>query len=102
MKRGSVVFTKPRLVADLEIGDVITYPLPSGSKSTLITRRIVDIKAGEIWTSSDRTGAVDPWTIRPGEPSQARAVVDLPYAGYAYDALTNGTERLRHAFSFLH
>lgn len=60
INRGSVVFTRPLLVADLEIGDVVTYPDPTASQGTLITRRIVDIRAGEIWTSSDRTGAIDP------------------------------------------
>ena len=29
MGRGSAVFTKPLPVADLEIGDVITYPVPT-------------------------------------------------------------------------
>lgn len=100
MGRGSVVFTRPLLTADLEIGDVITYPRPSGSGSTMITRRVVDIQAGEIWTSRDRDGAIDPWTISPGQVTQARAVADLPYAGYVYDAVSRGAEGLRQALSF--
>lgn len=104
MGRGSVVFTKPRLVMDLEVGDVITYrlpPGPDGAEGRQITRRIADIRAGEIWTSSDRTGAIDPWTIGPGKAMQERAVIDLPYLGHVYDAVGNGADLVRRAFSVL-
>lgn len=102
MGRGSVVFTKPRPVMDLEVGDVITYrlpPGPDGAEGRQITRRIAGIEHGEIWTSSDRTGAVDPWTIGPGKATQARAVIDLPYLGHLYDAVGNGADLVRRAFS---
>lgn len=102
MGRGSAVFTKPESVMELEIGDVITYRLPAGvdgAEGRQITRRIADIHAGQIWTSSDRTGAVDPWTISPGEATQDRVVGDLPYLGYVYDAASGGTDLVRRAFS---
>lgn len=104
MGRGSVVFTKPCPVADLAIGDVITYRLPpdvDGAEGRQITRRIADIRAGEIWTSSDRTGAIDPWTIGSGKAMQERAVGDVPYLGYLYDASSDGADLLRRAFSGL-
>lgn len=104
MDQGSVVFTKPRSVMDLQIGDVITYRLPSvvdGGEGQQITRRIADIELGEIWTSSDRTGAVDPWTITPGEATQERAVADVPYLGYLYDAVGGGADLARKVFSVL-
>jgi signal peptidase len=93
MERGSVVFAKPRPVADLEVGDVITYPNPS-KPGELVTRRIAAIDAGVIWTSGDSTGALDPWTYPLDEATQALAVMDIPYAGYAYGALSGGTNRV--------
>jgi len=100
LERGSVVFVKPLPVADLEIGDVITYPHPARS-GELITRRIAFIEAGVIWTSSDSTGALDPWHLTLDRATQARAVADVPYAGYAYDALASGHRLLRRTVSRL-
>ena len=100
LERGSVVFARPRPVADLEIGDVITYPHPA-KPGELITRRIAYIEAGAIWTSSDRAGALDPWTLTLDQATQARAVADIPYAGYVYDALASGHRLLRLTVSWL-
>ena len=100
IERGSVVFAKARPVADLEIGDVITYPHPA-KPGELVTRRIAAIDAGMIWTSSDSTGALDPWTLPLDQATQALAVIDIPYAGYVYDALTGGARRLWQVLSEL-
>lgn len=100
--RGSAVFAKPRPVADLKVGDVITYPVPSASGSRLVTRRIADIEAGVIWTRGDSTGAPDPRTLTAEQSTEARAaVMHVPYAGYAYDALVGGSQRLWRSFSEL-
>ena len=101
MHRGAAVFAKSLPVADLEIGDVITYPSP-GPGGVLVTRRIADIRAGVIWTRSDSTGVVDPWTVTLERSTQARAVVSIPYAGYAYDAIDGGARRLWRTVSGLH
>lgn len=94
MKRGAAVFSEPMPAADLEIGDVITYPVPTSSGDELVTRRIVDIEGGVAWTRSDATGAIDPWTVTLDETTQSRAVVGVPYAGYLYDAVSRGARRL--------
>lgn len=93
VERGSVVFTESLPLADLEVGDVIAYRPPSTS-GELITRRVADIDRGLIWTSSDSTGAIDPWTISADGSTQRRAVVDIPYVGHAYDALIAGASSL--------
>jgi signal peptidase len=99
MGRGSVVFAKSLPVADLEIGDVIIYRHPKSGE--LITRRIAAIDAGMTWTRSDSTGALDPWTLTLDQATQARAVADIPYAGYAYDAVASGARLLRWTVSWL-
>jgi signal peptidase I len=91
--RGSLVFAKSLPVVDLEVGDVITYAHPATS-GELVTRRIADIDGGVIWTRSDRTGAIDPWTLSIDRATQQRAVADIPYAGYVYDAVANGAREL--------
>lgn len=101
MERGSAVFSKSLPVADLEIGDVITYPSPSTSGPELVTRRIAGIEAGVIWTRSDSTGALDPWTLTPEQSTQARAVADVPYVGYAYDAVSGSARVLWRSVSEL-
>ncbi len=88
VERGSAVFARSLPVADLRVGDVITYPHPSTS-GELITRRIADIEGGVIWTRSD-SSAIDPRPLTPDQSTRARAVFDVPLAGYAYDALSGG------------
>lgn len=100
MGRGAVVFAQALPVADLEVGDVVIYPHPKTGVS--ITRRIAAIDAGVTWTRSDRTGALDPWTLTLDQATQARAVAAVPYVGYVYDALASGARLLRRTFSGLH
>jgi hypothetical protein len=99
MDRGSVVYARSRPVADLAIGDVIVFPHPRSGE--LIVRRIAAMEAGAIWTRSDRTGGLDPWTLTLDQATQARAVADIPYAGYVYDALASGSRLLQRAFDRL-
>ncbi|MEO5664973.1 MAG: hypothetical protein ABIR39_17045 [Nocardioides sp.] len=90
---GAVVFAKSQLVVDLEVGDVITYAVPSDYGDELVTRRIFDIEGGVIWTSRDSTGEIDPWTLSFSQLTQQRAVVDIPYAGYVYDAVSRSVKK---------
>jgi signal peptidase len=92
--RGSVVFADVVPVADLEVGDVITYTPPPGSgPDGLVTHRIVSISADQFGrplyrTQGDANEAADPWTFTLDEPTQARAALGVPYVGYALAALS--------------
>ena len=89
--RGSVVFERRTPVADLRVGDVITYraPEPSGERS-VVTHRIVTIGPDGIVTQGDAAPRPDPWTLRPQEPTLPRVVLTLPWVGYAYLFVDSG------------
>ena len=93
LDRGSIAFDRPVPVADLRVGDVITYrPPPGTASSALVTHRIV-------WAGRDRNGhrtfrtkgdanrAADPWRFTLTRPTQARVAFHVPYAGYPLAAL---------------
>lgn len=85
--RGSAVVVESVPVADLELGDIITYPTSSSEDSPLVTRRIAGIDAGVYRTMGDGTGSLDPWTVTLDGTSQDVVIAHAPYAGYAVDAL---------------
>jgi signal peptidase I len=95
--RGSIVFAESVPVSELETGDVITYePPPKAGAEGLTTHRIVSIreleaKRGEVETvfrtKGDANASRDPWRFTLDDPTQARAVRAIPYAGYAFAAL---------------
>jgi hypothetical protein len=95
MERGAAVYSEPMPAADLKVGDVITYPVPTSSGERTVTRRIVDIEDGVAWTRGDATGAIDPWTVALDETTQSRVVLGVPYVGYLHDAVPRGARRLR-------
>ena len=93
LDRGSIAFDRPVPVADLRVGDVITYqPPPGRTSSALVTHRIV-------WAGRDRAGrrtfrtkgdanpSADPWRFTLTRPTQARVAFHVPYAGYPLAAL---------------
>jgi signal peptidase len=86
--RGSVVFDKVVPVADLEVGDAITYTPPPGSgPSGRITHRIVWIGSDQfgrqaLRTKGDANPAPDPWTFTLDGATQARVAFHVPYVGY--------------------
>jgi signal peptidase len=92
--RGSVVFADVVSVSDLRVGDVITYTPPAGSgPSGLVTHRIASIGRDQFGrplfqTKGDANETVDPWTFTLDEGTQARAVFDVPFVGYAVSALS--------------
>jgi signal peptidase len=91
--RGSLVLDEVVPVADLKVGDVITYRPPAGAgPDHLVTHRIASIErdpAGELVyrTKGDANAVADPWSFRLGERTQARVRLGVPYAGYALSAL---------------
>ena len=98
--RGSIVFAKAVPVADLRVGDVITYVPPAGGGvSGLITHRIASIEpdtAGRsvFRTQGDANPGPDPWTFTLDEPTQARVGFHLPYIGFAFAALADRQLRM--------
>jgi signal peptidase I len=92
--RGSIVFDEVVPVADLRVGDVITYtPPPGAGPRGMITHRIHSIGTDQLGrplfrTKGDANQAADPWTFSLDEPTQARVAFHVPYLGYLFAALT--------------
>jgi signal peptidase len=92
--RGSIVFDREVPVADLQVGDTITYQPPSETPSDeLITHRIAWIGADEqggrlFRTRGDANPSPDPWTFSLDKPDQARVAFSVPYVGYLLAALS--------------
>lgn len=97
---GSVVLAREVPVADLEVGDVITYLPPSETGvSDLVTHRITEITvaddgAREFVTKGDANLADDPWAFRLDEATQPVVVAAVPALGHLFLALANPTVRL--------
>ena len=92
--RGSVVFDKVVPVADLEVGEAITYTPPLGSgPSGRITHRIVWMGSDQfgrliLRTKGDANQTADPWTFSLDGATQARVAFHVPYVGYLLAALS--------------
>jgi signal peptidase len=92
--RGSLVYADVVPVSNLRVGDVITYTPPAGSgPDGLVTHRIVSIDRDQFarplfQTKGDANETADPWSFTLDEPTQARAVFDIPYAGYLVSVLS--------------
>ncbi|PVG81560.1 signal peptidase I [Nocardioides gansuensis] len=95
IERGSVVFAEVVPVADLQVGDVITYVPPAESGiDTLVTHRIIAMHDGSFTTKGDANADVDPWTFELTAATQARVVADLPYLGWPFIALSDRSTRV--------
>jgi signal peptidase len=98
--RGSLVLDEVVPVADLKVGDVITYLPPRGSgPDHLITHRIAsigrDATGARVYrTKGDANPVADPWTFTLGQPTQARVRAGVPYVGYVLMALSRKDVRL--------
>lgn len=91
ISRGSIVFDRAVPVADLRVGDVITYEPPNRAWGR-VTHRIVRIGRGphgerRFRTRGDANPSPDPWSFRLAGPTQARVAFHVPVAGYAFAAL---------------
>lgn len=96
---GSVVFTKNRPVADLRVGDVITYAPPAGSSpQELVTHRIATMEQRDgrsvLRTKGDANATADPWTFTLQDREQAVVAFGVPYAGYAVSAFADRRVRM--------
>jgi signal peptidase I len=98
--RGTLVLDEVVPVADLKVGDVITYLPPSGAgPDHLITHRIAwigkDQSGGRIFrTKGDANQVADPWTFRLSQPTQARVRIGVPYVGRVLWALSRKDVRM--------
>ena len=92
---GSVVFEEDVPVADLAVGDVITYVPPAESGiDTLVTHRVVSIDGTTFRTQGDANPDVDPWTFELTAPTQNRVAASVPYVGYVFIALGDRSTRM--------
>lgn len=82
---GTLVLTRPATVAELRVGDVITYRTPDGT-GELFTHRVVEKHDGTVTTQGDINGALDPWQLTDAAIA-GRAIALLPGAGWAVRAL---------------
>jgi signal peptidase len=97
---GSVVYDEVVPVADLKVGDIITFvPPPEYAITDHVTHRIVEISvaaegssaAGErvFQTQGDANEHRDAWQMVLDGDEQARVRHHLPYVGYVYMFLSN-------------
>ena len=92
---GSVAFEEVVPVADLRVGDVITYRPPADSGvDNLVTHRIVGIEGDVFRTKGDANADVDPWTFQLTSTSQSRVSYSVPYVGYVFLALQDRSLRM--------
>ncbi len=91
--RGSIVFDRPFPVAQLRVGDPITYSPPPGfTGQARVTHRIFSIGRGPngervFRTKGDANKAPDVWRFMLNRPSIDRVVFSIPYLGYVFMAL---------------
>lgn len=88
--QGSLVLADVVPVAELAVGDVITYTPPAGDH--LVTHRISWIGRDDAGrrvfrTKGDANPVADPWTFRLDQGTQARVRFGVPYVGYGLSAL---------------
>jgi signal peptidase len=92
--RGSVVFDRPVPVADLKVGDPITYSPPAGFTSQQrVTHRIWWIGRGAdgrrvFRTKGDANKHPDAWTFTLNQATQDRVVFHIPEVGYVFTVLS--------------
>lgn len=99
-EKGSLAFEKQVAVADLTVGDVITYlPPPDSGVSTLVTHRITAIEPGKsgervFTTQGDANPHPDPWEFSLTSSTQPVVVQTVPFLGHVFIALANPQVRM--------
>ena len=92
---GSIVYDEVVPVADLAVGDVITFvPPPSYGITTPVTHRIYEISKNEegeqvFRTKGDANDSPDAWEMTLDSDTQARVAHHIEKLGYIYIALSN-------------
>jgi signal peptidase len=92
LKEGSLVFTFPVDVDDIEVGDIITFRCNSSSAVT-ITHRVTEIyKNSPVYfrTKGDACGTEDPVAV-PARSVVGKVRFSLPFAGYVFSFLKTST-----------
>lgn len=98
--KGSVVFEEQVPVADLHVGDVITYLPPAESGlTTLVTHRIVAMQPAQgggvlFTTKGDHNPTADPWHFRLLDSRQPVVRFAVPHAGWVFIALADRQTRM--------
>ena len=98
--KGSIVFEKNVPVADLTVGDVITYMPPASSGvDHLVTHRIYRIQpaqgGGSLFTTKgDHNPAPDPWHFQLTAKRQGVVQFGVPYAGWIFIELAKKNVRM--------
>lgn len=88
---GDVVVAGQAPVADIKVGDVITYHIPIEDQR-VETHRVVEIKTGDdglttVRTKGDANQGIDPWTATLQGKTVYRHVGTIPHLGTAIRAL---------------
>lgn len=88
---GDVVVTVPTSVADIRVGDVITYHIPVEDQR-VETHRVTEVLANAdgsiaVRTKGDANDGVDPWTASFQASSVDKQVLTIPFVGQAIRAL---------------
>jgi signal peptidase I len=98
--QGSLAYGRAVPVAQLEVGDVITF-LPPGRSAgeQLVTHRIVAVNetagVGRTFvTKGDANDDVDPWEFSFDEAVQPKVAFHVPHVGHVYAALQMRNVRL--------
>lgn len=98
--KGSVVFEKAVPVADLRVGDVITYlPPPDSGVPNLVTHRIVAMEPAQgggtvITTKGDANPTPDPWHFQLVDHEQPVVRFGVPHAGWVFIGLAHREVRM--------
>lgn len=98
--KGSIVFEKNVPVADLKVGDVITYlPPPSSGVNHLVTHRIFRIQPAQgggtlLTTKGDHNPAPDPWHFELTSKQQGVVQFGVPHAGWIFIELAKRDMRM--------
>jgi len=96
--KGAVIYSRITPVAQLKVGDIITFDPPGMSGA--VTHRIVAIEDGPdgrpaFRTKGDFNETDDPWNpVTLNEPQQARYAFQVPALGYVLAALSMRTVRI--------
>ena len=96
--KGAVIYSRITPVAQLKVGDIITFNPPGVSGA--VTHRIVAVETGPdgrpaFQTKGDFNETADPWNpVTLNEPQQARYVFQVPVLGYVLAALSMRTVRI--------
>ncbi|WOH18543.1 signal peptidase I [Paenarthrobacter sp. GOM3] len=88
---GDVVVTVPTPIADVKVGDIITYHIPVEDQR-VETHRITEITATAdggvaVQTKGDANNGIDPWIATLQGKTVDKQVATIPYVGNAIRAL---------------